>query len=71
MNAEDTQESELTKLRKRVEVLEFALKEISTAAPRDDEHGTAHASNYYRLKASFNRANQALAESAKIAAADE
>lgn len=63
----DTQESELTKLRKRVEVLEFALKEISTAAPRDDEHGTAHASNYYRLKASFNRANQALAESAKIA----
>lgn len=69
--AYDKAQSELTKLRKRVEVLEFALKEISTAAPRDDERGTAHASNYYRLKASFNRANQALAESAKIAAADE
>jgi hypothetical protein len=37
-----------------------ALEVIATAAPRDDEHDTAQASNYYRLKDSWNRANAAL-----------
>lgn len=49
-----------------VEVLLGAVEEICTAAPRDDEHETAHISNYWRLKASFNCANRALTRAAEI-----
>lgn len=67
----DTQESELTKLRKRVEVLEKALEKYALPQTRLTKK---HEEEQWRLEPGFHdpqTAVEALKESAKIAAADE